>query len=127
MSKLKRILRYDDFIKENIDYYISKDNKEIQVSRDEFIKIGMENNFTPKKNNEKGFHIETQDGKFVAKITEETDMTKYKELTKAELATLINQSEIAIKDLLDSNNTQQAKELTLFIGKLIDIYASASA
>lgn len=47
---------------EDFEYYI-KDDEVKSVSKDEFIKFGMDNMFSPKKDDEKGFKMDIEDNK----------------------------------------------------------------
>jgi hypothetical protein len=71
---MKNLLNYKQFctysLNENVDYFISKNNVETKITKDEFIKIGLEKNFTPKKDNTTGFSIKQDGNKFIAQFTE---------------------------------------------------------
>jgi hypothetical protein len=88
---MKNILNFEQFCKysitEDVDYYISKNNQETQISKDEFIRIGLEKNFAPKKDNDTGFHIKQDGNKFIAQFTENistNEMVLIKDKTKIE-------------------------------------------
>jgi hypothetical protein len=52
-------------VSENIEYYINDDNDIKQVSKDEFLLFGMDSNFEPKRDSERGFRINIADNKVV--------------------------------------------------------------
>lgn len=80
---MKKILSFDQFCKissqnenvDHIDYYLSKNNVETKVSKDEFFKIGMEKNFMPKKDNQKGFQIKQDGNRFIALFNENKELS----------------------------------------------------
>jgi hypothetical protein len=52
-------------VAENFEYFINDENDIKQVTKDEFIKFGMDSNFEPKKNDERGFKINIDDRKVI--------------------------------------------------------------
>jgi hypothetical protein len=52
-------------ISENIQYFINDNNDLKKVTKDQFIKFGMDNKFEPKKDTEKGFKMNIENNKVI--------------------------------------------------------------
>lgn len=50
---------------ESIEYFINDENDIRQVTKDEFLEFGMDTNFEPKRDSEKGFKVNITDNKIV--------------------------------------------------------------
>jgi hypothetical protein len=57
-------------ISEDAEYFVSKNGSEMKVSKDDFIKMGVQKHFSPKMSGKKGFSVSHDGNKIIAKIDE---------------------------------------------------------